>query len=489
MRKLVIATTAVVIASGATFVYAQNQLDTVMDLAVQGMLSEGATVTYDDRNIGGDMSVEYTNLVITDPDDGVTITTDWLKGTPSAADPSVVTFTVADVISIEGEVEGEKIDFEIRSTGFELTTNAVLMEAFDDGDVTVTLAADTFVIEGGDPDSAVFRNFMTEISDLSFGVVYSIDDMTAAGNLSMGPYTAKYDFTADGQTQVADEQVEFLTVEFEFDVPESEDDMIGYLNGEKSASLTMESGAGTGISSFSQEGLEFEIDMSYENSAFEFEMIDGRLVYDIVGGAMEALLTPGAGMPIPPVEITMSGIGLKLVLPMNSVDEPDELAFNFLLSDLTVGEGLWSIIDPGKTISRDPATIDIDVTSSVQIDAMKGMMEGADNPFEFATFHNVAINQLLLAVGGASIQAQGAADINNDGFIPMPVGKVNIDITGVQALSEQLVALGLLDQMQVGMAMGMMMAFAKPGDEADQFVSEIEFTKDGSITANGQPLK
>lgn len=489
MRKLVIATTAVAIASGATFVYAQNQLETVMDLAVQGMTSEGATITYDDRNIGGDMSVEYTNLSITDPDGDVTITTDWLKGTPSAADPGVVTFTVADVISIEGEIEGENVDFEIRSSGFELTTNAVLKEAFDDGDVTVSLIADSLAIEGGDPDSLVFRNFETEINELSFGVAYSIDDMTAAGNLSTGPYSAKYDFTADGQAQAADQQVEFLTVEFAFDVPESEDEMIGYLTGEKSASLTMESGAASGVSSISQDGLEFEIDMNSKNSTFEFTMIDGRLVYDIIGGAMEMLVTPGAGVPIPPVDVTMSEVGMKIVLPMNSGEEADEMVLDFLLADLTVGEGLWSIIDPGKTISRDPATIDIDIASSVQIDAMKGMMEGADNPFEVATFHNIAINQFLIAIGGASIQADGAADVNNDGFIPMPVGTVNIAIDGVQTLTEQLVALGLVDQMQVGMAMGMMMAFAKPGDEADQFVSEIEFTEDGSITANGQPIK
>ena len=44
-----------------------------------------------------------------------------------------------------------------------------------------------------------------------------------------------------------------------------------------------------------------------------------------------------------------------------------------------------------------------------------------------------------------------------------------------------------MDQMQVGMAMGMMMAFAQPAGE-DAFTSKIEF-KDGGIMANGQPLQ
>mgnify|MGYP001801345955 CR=1 FL=1 len=65
---------------------------------------------------------------------------------------------------------------------------------------------------------------------------------------------------------------------------------------------------------------------------------------------------------------------------------------------------------------------------------------------------------------------------------------MHLSLSGAQGLANTLVELGLVDQMQVGMAMGMMMAFAQPGTEPDSFTSKIEF-KDGSILANGQPLQ
>ena len=111
-----------------------------------------------------------------------------------------------------------------------------------------------------------------------------------------------------------------------------------------------------------------------------------------------------------------------------------------------------------------------------------------EDPASAAKIHNLDINQILLSLAGASIQMDGAATFDNSGPIPMPLGSLNIDMRGISTLANQLVALGLLDQMQAGMAMGMMMAFGQPGDEADQFISEITFSENG-IMANGQPIQ
>ena len=113
---------------------------------------------------------------------------------------------------------------------------------------------------------------------------------------------------------------------------------------------------------------------------------------------------------------------------------------------------------------------------------------GNEDPTSLAAIHSLDINQILLSLAGASVQLEGAATFDNSGPIPTPLGSLNVDLRGISTLANQLVALGLLDQMQAGMAMGMMMAFGKPGDEADQFISEITFTEDG-ILANGQPIR
>jgi len=110
------------------------------------------------------------------------------------------------------------------------------------------------------------------------------------------------------------------------------------------------------------------------------------------------------------------------------------------------------------------------------------------DPMQLAKIFSLDINRFLLSVGGAKAEAGGALTFNNDGPVPMPLGKINIEVNGITGLANKLVALGLLDQMQSGMALGIMMAFGKPGDNPDQFLSEITFT-DSGILANGQPIQ
>lgn len=126
MKKLVTAFTVVAIVGSTSYAVAQNQLETTLDLVVRGMMDEGADVSYAERIIGADGSVEYTDLVISEPDGEFTMSVDWLKGVPS---DSNVTFTVADVINVSGMAEGVDFSFEIQSSGLELATNGLLREA------------------------------------------------------------------------------------------------------------------------------------------------------------------------------------------------------------------------------------------------------------------------------------------------------------------------------------------------------------------------
>ena len=72
--------------------------------------------------------------------------------------------------------------------------------------------------------------------------------------------------------------------------------------------------------------------------------------------------------------------------------------------------------------------------------------------------------------------------------MPAPSGAINIDIKGVSALIDNLIKLGIItddDAMGARMMLGM---FTRPGAEADQVTSVIEF-KDGGLFANGQQLQ
>ena len=487
MQKIISGFTAIAIVSSASYAIAQNQLETTLDLMVRGMMDGGVEVSYDERILGTNGSVEYTNFVIAAPDGELMFATDWIKGLPSAADSASVTFTVAEVINISGREEGIDFTFDVISSGLELTTNALLREAMNTDDITVTFEADSFIINGGDPDSADFRMLVADLGSVDFNFLFSEENKRMEGGFDISQIDIEYDITADNITQVGNGQSGPSSISFALDLPENEDDMIGYLDGSKSAYLKLTSGKGTGEASFEGEGMNLQYTESIESSAINLEMVDGTFVYDISSKGLELDVIPGAGVPFPPFDLSLSEMLMQAEIPFNSKDIPDEARLRILLADLAVGEGLWAMIDPDQTISRDPAQIDIDLEALVQIDAMAGMKSGGD-PMTFGLLHSLDINQILFAIAGASIQADGAVTFDNDGPVPTPLGAINIDINGLSTLANQLVALGLIDQMQAGMTLGMIMAFAKPGPEADQFLSEISFSEDG-IKANGQSIR
>lgn len=483
MKKLVTAFTVVAIVGSAPYAVAQNQLETTLDLVVRGMMDEGADVSYSERIIGADGSVEYTDLVISEPDGVFTMSVDWLKGVPS---DSNVTFTVADVINVSGMAEGVDFSFEIQSSGLELATNGLLREAMSKEDITVAFSADEFVVNGGDPDSDTLRKIFMDMGAVDFDLLVATEDMFVKGSFDTEKFDIAYDYTIDEQSQMVEQTTAATVVTFEFDIPEDEDDALGYLDGSKSAIIKATSGASEFVSTMDAEGMVFGMEGTSGAGDVLLEITDGTIVYDVNADGFEMVVSPGPGLPIPPVEVAMGDMGMKIVVPAGAVETPSKMIIDILFSDLVVGESLWSMIDPGKTISRDPAQLDIDIEALVQIDAMAAVA-GAD-PTEAATIHSLDINQILLSIAGASLQIDGAAIFDNSGPIPMPLGAVNIDLKGISTLANQLVALGLLDQMQAGMAMGMMMAFGQPGSEADQFISEISFTENG-ILANGQPIR
>ena len=483
MKNLLTAVTTVAIVSSASYALAQNQLETTLDLVVRGMMDDGAEISYDERIVGADGSVEYIDLVIAAPEGEFTMSMDWLKGVPSGSD---VTFTVSDTIDVSGREEGVEFSFEIQSAAFELTTNGVLREAMSTEDVTVTFSADAFIVDGGDPDSDVLRKVFVDLGAIDFDLLVSTEEMFVKGAFDAEKMDVAYDYTIDGQSQEVEQTTEATAVSFEFDIPADEEDALGYLDGSKSGVIEMTSGASEFVMTMDADGIALDMEGTSGDSSALLEIVDGTITYDVNADGFDMVVTPGAGMPIPPVEVGMGEIAMKLIIPAGAADTPAEMVVDILFADLVVGEGLWSMIDPGKTISRDPAQLDIDIEALVQLDAMAAV--AGEDPTSAAKIHNLDINQILLSLAGASIQMDGAATFDNSGPIPMPLGSLNIDMRGISTLANQLVALGLLDQMQAGMAMGMMMAFGQPGDEADQFISEITFSENG-IMANGQPIQ
>jgi hypothetical protein len=70
----------------------------------------------------------------------------------------------------------------------------------------------------------------------------------------------------------------------------------------------------------------------------------------------------------------------------------------------------------------------------------------------------------------------------------MPTGAIDLQLSGVNALIDGLVGLGVVPQDQA-MYPRMMLGAFTTSTGADQATSRIEFTEDGQIIANGQRLQ
>ncbi|MFN4202726.1 MAG: DUF2125 domain-containing protein [Tabrizicola sp.] len=202
----------------------------------------------------------------------------------------------------------------------------------------------------------------------------------------------------------------------------------------------------------------------------------------------------GAEIPFPQVELAFAESGFNLLMPVSKSDSPQDFAFLTKFVDFTVSEGIWAMVDPGATLSREPATVIVDLkgTGKWKQDIMDPavQMEGAEPPGEL---DSLDIAQLVAKAAGAEVSAAGGLTFDNSDMttfdgMPRPDGKISIGIKGANKLVENLIALGILSEDDaMGFRMGLAM-FARPGAGPDELTSEIEF-KDGGLFANGQRLQ
>ncbi|MEO0915136.1 MAG: DUF2125 domain-containing protein, partial [Pseudomonadota bacterium] len=320
--------------------------------------------------------------------------------------------------------------------------------------------------------------------------------LSSSGRLS--PENAIYEFldpTVD-MLQAGDLQYSSYEMAFSGDnLPEDESGLDMFVD--QNGAFNLSGGAGPATFDTRIESDEFPVSISgsAEAGTFEISLKEGVLAYVAdTGGFIYNVAVSYPGLPLPPFELAAGELGMDFRIPMRQADGPQPVNADLSISDLTISEALWGLIDPEGTIPRDPANLNIDLGATVEILAPvvesldEDGVDDAGNPMEVAQVSDVDITTVYLNAGGAEVAADGSLVMNNAGPFPMPEGAINVSLKGIQGLVNSLTELGLVGAQEAGMAMGMMMAFAKPGEEPDSFTSEIEF-KDGGVTANGIPLQ
>jgi len=468
-----------------------TELEGMLDLGIEALNSEGANITI------GKKSVEAGNVLLLEdirmePEDETPaeLTIDWVRIAPLADDPGSIRITMAEVARLETVLDGMDAPtvFLFENDGLEVTTNLVLGAV---GKATGSITAEQLSLRSGNAEHPIIRHLDMTISDLM--AQFSADEAagSGAGNFSISGLTAAYDISDPlGARMVMRSDNQAVDIAFSgTNLQAGELELDEFIAGGGSLKMTLSSGpSATSLTSESAQ-MPLSIDAEAGSSALDIAIgadgIDfgwsiGSILYDVV-------LSEAAPLPIPPFEVSLGSSEMRMTMPVLPEENARPAVMKFSLADLLVGEGLWQLIDPGQTIQRDPLNIDIDLSWMVKLFIPLDETEDGVSPLALGEFGEIRITALNASGGGASITTNGAVDLDYAAGVPMPEGQISVAIKGVQTLSQALVNLGLIEQMQAGMVMGGIMAFSKPGDEPDSFTSVIEF-RDGQVLANGAPL-
>jgi hypothetical protein len=214
------------------------------------------------------------------------------------------------------------------------------------------------------------------------------------------------------------------------------------------------------------------------------------------GSSLQGLTLTASGpeIPFPEVSVSLSEYALNVLMPASKSDSPQDFAFLAKLVDFTISEDVWGLVDPGAVLSREPATLVVDLKGQGfwKQDIMDPAvdLDSIEAPGELTSLD---LTQVLVKAAGAEVAADGGLTFDNTDLVtfdgvPAPTGTVNVNIKGVNALIDNLIAMGLVPDDQAMGARMMLGLFTRPGAGPDEVTSVIEF-KDGGLFANGQQLQ
>lgn len=220
----------------------------------------------------------------------------------------------------------------------------------------------------------------------------------------------------------------------------------------------------------------------------------GSLVYDAQTNDLAVNMTV-PDLPFP-IEFSMAQYGLGLEMPLAKSEEPSDFGLSVDLIDLSVSDMIWDLFDAGNVLPRDPATIQLDVTGTATLGfdlmdpAQAMVMEESEMP---VALNSLALNNLRLALAGALVTGTGDFTFDNSDLqtfdgMPRPEGDAVVEITGLNGLMDNLVAMGLVPEDQIMGGRMMLGMFARATGD-DKLETKLEINGEGHMIVNGQRLR
>lgn len=201
----------------------------------------------------------------------------------------------------------------------------------------------------------------------------------------------------------------------------------------------------------------------------------------------------GQGMP-GPINWGAEGLSFEATLPADQPSGEYPFAVNLDLQNFVLDDTTWGLFDPNAVLPRDPARLAIDLDGTAEL--REQVLPGGQQSIQAMEPRSVNINTLILDLAGARLDATGALkflgmqpQFGGMPAIPNMTGDVAITLAGVDGLLQGLAEIGLFDNQALIGARMMLGVVARPGAAPGTLESQLEFTPDGGVIANGMRLR
>lgn len=231
----------------------------------------------------------------------------------------------------------------------------------------------------------------------------------------------------------------------------------------------------------------FSMNFSNGGGAMAVAFAPGGLTYDLSSETVAATIQ-SSEFPVP-IEIAAASTGFLVTVPIAPENGPSDMALQLSYRDVTVNDAVWGMFDPMNALPRTPATLIVDLTGEVQMMANLLAMDPATMQGPPGELRSLRLNDLELSFAGASLEGSGDVTFEPGQVVPSPVGSIDLQLAGANALLDRLTQAGLLPMEQAAMVRGMVGMFARPGPTMDTLETTITFLPGGGLTANGIPLR
>ena len=290
-------------------------------------------------------------------------------------------------------------------------------------------------------------------------------------------------------------QINDLSVELDTNLPQNYDSI--------DISEALAQGFG-GRGAYVMSGLSFDLTGTADGDDFEFEASTGPAEFglsldadgfSIAKNAKDlSIALAASALPLPQLIFSAADYGIDALVPIMQSPEPQDFSFGLRLVDLVIPDEIWLLGDPGDALSHHPLTLVLQTsgTSRLLADPFDPEISKEDTlPAELSSFN---LDDLEISAVGTNLTGRGGFVFDNtdttsfDGM-PRPEGRIDLRLTGANALLDALVAMGVLPEDQALGARMMMGLFAVAGPGEDEMSSTIEINAEGQVLANGQRLR